>query len=75
MEARKLGRQIAWGFLDVFVIIMIVGFVVSYALQAVMPTDDCDAGKFDRCGMSVLTDAKTGQEYLVTSKGGIIKRD
>lgn len=72
--ARKLGREMALGFLDVAASCVLVLFVVSFLLQAIMPTDDCDRGRFDRCGMSVLTDNKTGVQYLVTSDGGIIER-
>lgn len=74
-SARNFGRQIAMGFLDVVCIAIFIMFFVSIVMNLIMPTDDCDRGKFDRCGMRILTDAKTGQEYLVTSKGGIIKRE
>jgi hypothetical protein len=72
--ARNFGRQLALGFIDVAVLCVLIMFVVSLVLQTIMPTDDCDRGRFDRCGMRVLTDEKTGQQYLVTSKGGIIER-
>lgn len=72
--ARNFGRQIALGFLDIAVLCVFVLFVVSLILQAIMPTDDCDRGRFDRCGLRVLTDAKTGVQYLVTNDGGIIER-
>lgn len=72
--ARKFGREIALGFFDVIFLLLIISVVVSLLMQAIMPTDDCDRGRFDRCGLRVLTDEKTGTQYLVTSKGGIIER-
>jgi len=73
--ARKLGRELALGFLDIAVLCVFILFCVSLLLQAITPTDDCDRGRFDRCGMRVLTDEKTGTQYLETSKGGIIERN
>jgi hypothetical protein len=36
--------------------------------------DDSDKSRWNRSGLSVRTDAKTGIEYLVTEKGGITPR-
>ncbi|WP_331300330.1 hypothetical protein [Methylobacterium oryzae] len=73
-DVRRAGFHFALGILDAVCVVLVIGIVLSFLLSALMPPDDCDRGRFDRCGMKVLTDAKTGQEYLVTPEGGIIER-
>ncbi len=73
-SVRNLGRQLALGIVDVLVVVALIMYVAGLIFNVVKPTDDCDSGRFDRCNMKVLVDAKTGTEYLVTSGGGIIER-
>jgi hypothetical protein len=39
-----------------------------------MPTDDSDAGRFQRSDMEILTDHLTGCQYLTGSRGGLTPR-
>lgn len=72
--ARCFGRQLALGFLDIAALVMVCMFIAGIILTIAMPTDDSDFGKWDRSGVKIVTDAKTGQQYLVTPEGGIIER-
>jgi len=72
---RERGYQFTWGAFTA------AGGIVAFALviQAIINltgiwTDDCDRSAWHRCGMSVLTDAKTGRQYLTTTGGGIVAR-
>lgn len=73
-SARDFGRQIMLGFLDVAATLLTIGFILCIFLSIIKPIDDCDRSKFDRCEMRILTDNKTGIEYLVTQSGDIIRR-
>ena len=68
---RDIGRALAWGFLDVLFFCFAIGYCIAFIIT---PVDDCDRSRWDRCEMRVLTDNKTGIQYLVTSGGGIIER-
>lgn len=37
--------------------------------------DDSDASKWERSGMKILTDHKTGIQYLSDGKGGMVRRE
>ena len=59
------------------------GAVISISIMLIIarifgalitPPDDCDKSLWDRCGMEVKVDNKTGIEYLVTAGGGITPR-
>lgn len=50
-------------------VVAVAAFVGALGL-VVMPTDDSDFGRFDRSGLSIYTDAKTGIEYI--GRGGCI---
>ena len=55
----------------------IVGFVwiIHFALDAAnVGVDDSDVDGFHRSGVSVVTDARTGLQYLVAPNGGITPR-
>ncbi len=73
-EYRKIGREFTKGVFDMILVFLFMAFIVLYTIQYFEPIDDCDRAWNDRCGMRVLTDNKTGQEYLVTRQGGIIER-
>jgi hypothetical protein len=47
------------------VLIIIAVYVIFYILQlAIRPIDSTDFGKFNRSGVSLIIDAKTGCHYL-----------
>lgn len=71
-DAQRLGFHMAFGAMGCVGMFYMAAWVIG---SLITPLDDCDRGRFDRCQMKVLTDAKTGQEYLVTKGGGIIKRE
>ena len=71
MTEKQKAKQWAYGILDAIVPWIIIGYCISFLLT---PVDDCDRSRWDRCGLKVVTDNKTGIEYLVSSGGGIIKR-
>ena len=75
----EIGRQFAKGFIHetISAAFLFCGFIflISVALVFVMPTDNSDAGRLNRSGLSIHTDHLTGCEYLVTKKGGIIRRE
>lgn len=68
---RKAGFHFARGVLECVCLFVIIG---SVALFLFTPKDDCDKSYFDRCGMKVVTDSKTGKQYLLSPHGGIIER-
>ena len=54
-----------------FVILMIQ--ISRWAFQ--LGKDDSDPEGRGRSGFTILTDHKTGQQYLSDGKGGLVKRD
>lgn len=73
-EFRKIGRQFTLGVLDIFFILLCWLAIFLLVISYIKPIDDCDRTWYDRCDMRVVTDNKTGQQYLVTRGGGIIER-
>lgn len=73
---QAVGFHVAWGAMLAIWIVAAFGFGFSYLAGGLgwRAKDDCDRTTWDRCGMRVLTDAKTGQQYLVTTGGGIVAR-
>lgn len=75
---RKAGREFTKGVVDtlinIFIILVIVSFPIKYFNEWAFPTDSTDVDKFHRSGFVVMTDNKTGIEYLVTKDGAIIRR-
>lgn len=71
---RQQGRMMMRGALDevwrLFLFLIFI-IVINFALT---PPDDCDASFWHRCGMRILTDHKTGIQYLETRGGGLIER-
>ncbi|WP_106478133.1 hypothetical protein [Phytohalomonas tamaricis] len=66
----KLGFEFALG---AMVAICISLTIASWINDAFKPHDSCD-GPNGRCGMSILTDHKTGLQYLRTPDGGLYPR-
>ncbi|WP_348826507.1 hypothetical protein [Halomonas sp. RT37] len=70
MKIFKIGMQFGAGaFLAVSAIIWLAAVIADFTT----PFDDCD-GPTERCGMRVLTDHKTGLQYLEARGGGIVPR-
>ena len=73
-QIRRLGCQFMWGCIDAcctfFVFCVIAGVVWNYFT----PLDDCDRDRWHRCDMTVLTDQKTGKQYLKAG-GGLVERE
>ena len=67
----KMGFHFTWGALCCLGVMMIIGMVTGLLF---FPPDDCDKSFWDRCGLEVKTDNKTGVQYLITPSGGIIER-
>jgi len=67
----KIGFFLAFGFLQVYTLVLVVSWAIGIFF---IPVDDCDKDRWNRCGMHVVTDNKTGKQYLITSGGGIIER-
>lgn len=74
MTPREYGREFAKGCADVVIFILFILALSSAIINMLFPADDSDFGKFNRSGVDVITDAKTGKQYLVTPKGGIVAR-
>lgn len=74
-EFRKIGRELCKGVLDIICTWIVVGILLSLAWSFfIQPVDDSDVSRYDRSGLKILTDNKTGQQYLTTSKGGLVVR-
>jgi hypothetical protein len=72
----QVGFHATWGAMVAVSVVLSVAFAFSYIVHGfgLVPKDDCDRSTWDRCNMRILTDAKTGQQYLETTGGGIIAR-
>lgn len=60
---------------NLLIVYAFAGILVSVVLHLAVPTDDSDKSRFVRSGMQVLTDHKTGVEYLKTPEGFLVRRD
>jgi len=70
------GRGMVLGIIDALIPILIVAFIALAIINTFnWFTDDSDKSGWDRSGVRIYEDAKTGQQYLGTSGGGIIKRE
>lgn len=79
-NARRIAREVLAGVIDIciaLIIILFIGWFVVSGVRNLMGwgVDDCDQSAWTRCNMTVLTDYKTGVEYLSDSKGGLVKRE
>ena len=79
LPARELGRQMMRGACSyladaglVWLCLMVIYMVIRNSLA--LGTDSTDASGWARSGLTVLTDAKTGVEYLSDGKGGLCVR-
>jgi hypothetical protein len=72
----RAGFWFAWGALRLVGAFMLFGLLLTLALNGLglISTDDSDVSRFDRSGLKVRTDAKTGCEYLETHEGSLFPR-
>lgn len=86
MDQQEMAQAIAAGVdatirramnLILFVVALVFAgvFMVNVARWAFwIGVDDTDASRWHRSGLRVLTDAKTGIQYLSDGKGGLVRR-
>jgi hypothetical protein len=79
MELQELGVAIGRGIVkqlaDYAMIFLVVSLVVSLARSYFgWGADDSDRSRWERSGLAVKTDHKTGVQYLSDGKGGMMVR-
>lgn len=79
-NARKIGALITFGVIDALVVLAVFTVIIltigTLFLNLIgYNVNDCDLDKWKRCKMEILTDYKTGVQYLSDSKGGLVKRE
>jgi len=79
MELQELGQAIGRGIVRELADYVLIFLVLSLVLKFVSGyfgwwTDDSDKSGFDRSGLSIKTDHKTGVQYLSDGKGGMMVR-
>jgi hypothetical protein len=73
-EIEKIGYSFTKGVFRYLFYLFLLFMVTLVAINYLKPIDDCDIDKFNRCGVKVVTDNKTGKQYLLSPYGGIIER-
>ena len=76
---RKYWQYANYGVLYQIMIFLIIGTIISFGITAVrdhfnMGLDPSDESGWKRSRMKVLTDYKTGIEYLSDGNGGLVVR-
>jgi hypothetical protein len=71
----KVGRLVARGILLECFMWFGALVLVGVLLIPFRATDDSDVGKFDRSGLKIYTDAKTGVQYVGSKHGFSIRVD
>lgn len=75
-EWREQGFQMGVGVITAGCLVILFAALLSLGARLIGASgDDCDKSAWSVCGMQVRTDAKTGHQYLVTSGGGIVRRE
>ena len=77
---QKKGYDFAEGFLLCVGRYFIIGWLIASAINLARNSlgwglDDSDRNGWNRSGLTVHTDAKTGAEYLSDGKGGLARRE
>lgn len=79
MTARQKGYEFAAGacmyLAKLAMWVALVGWFVRVVFTFTVKTNDSDYSRWQRSGLEVHRDAKTGVEYLSTPGGGLIKRE
>jgi len=75
----EIGRSFAKGVVSVVGEMVVVFVVFLFAMRLIMGltgigVDSTDKSKWQRSGVELITDAKTGLQYLKTAGGGITPR-
>lgn len=65
MTPREYGREFAKGCADVIIFILFIVVLSNFIISLLSP---------NRTEVEIITDAKTGHQYLATQKGGIVIR-
>jgi hypothetical protein len=78
-NAERLGYALAKGAVGylvkfAFAVWIVVLLIVAINNAAGVGTDDCDLDAWHRCGVKVITDHKTGVQYLMAPDGGLVQR-
>lgn len=75
-EIRRIGFNIGIGLVQAFGFAIILGLTINAVLNLFdFGVDDTDLDGWNRSGMKLHVDHRTGIEYLSTSDGGIIRRE
>jgi len=77
---QKEGFELMSGASLYIALLFIVGVLISFGLNAIylscgIGIDDSDTSKWNRSGLKIHRDAKTGIEYLSDGRGGLVRRE
>lgn len=74
-DIQWIGFNFAFGVLQLVAIIIIISFGIAFSRNLFdVNTDDSDLNGWNRSGLMIHTDHKTGIQYLSDGRGGLIKR-
>jgi hypothetical protein len=74
--ARALGLHFGLGAMAAVGLCIMIALAIQLLLNAFdVGTDSTDVDGWNRSGMRIHRDAKTGVEYLSTSNGGMVRRE
>ena len=69
------GYELMKGAIICFSLMVVCGLILMFVFALTLkPIDNSDFSKYKRSGFKILTDYKTGTEYLSDGHGGLIKR-
>lgn len=74
-DFREIGRQLLRGVVDELFRLFIIFAVAFFIISFIAPIDDSDKDWAHRSGFKILTDYKTGKQYLSDGKGGLVVRE
>lgn len=74
---RQVGRDFTQGVIDYLIGIVLIGILFGWLVIGLTGwgMDDSDVSAWNRSGMQVLTDHRTGVQYLYKSGSLIVRRD
>lgn len=67
----------AFHYIGNVIIVAVILCAIGWGIRSLFAVgmDDTDRSRWDRSGLEVLTDAKTGVEYLSDGHGGLVRRE
>ena len=72
----KIGYEFANGVACCIGKLIIIGFLIMLIIKCSgYGVDDSDVNSWNRSGLKIHTDAKTGIEYLSDGHGGFVRRE